>query len=410
MSILQNQLLLINQTKEKELQDKLIEGFLREFTKQDYFYCVASWKENLQDVYPFVGHFQNVPCFYVFTEAEIAKNFAKHYELTNPNGEPFFLKITMNSFYQVIQDYREIGVPLIMFDEGANLLCHNISYVIARVEEIIREKERSEIILGRDKETGEKVFLMNQNRLKNTLLLGGVGSGKLSLSVLPMIYQDLMKKNQAMTVLSSNTDVLDKSFIMARYYKKTVTYINLKSPESYIEKVSGLTKEDFLNENNVLLISVSEKGENPKEKELLSIIEARMKEAVQHDSRANNEVVQSLYIIDTPPLFPLTDLVRNSEEWGVSITLSLEGEKLTKKNGVYEKSILNQFGNMIAYPGLLPRSVKESIGIDYSHIEFLNFKEAGYYVDNKTGLALLDFIPVEEEKAFKQFYENLRFK
>jgi hypothetical protein len=138
---LQNLLKEINETKDPIIQEQLIYQFLYKFLEGDEFWVVAKWTDDLEQARPFIGmHKGQIPCYYVFTDAEIAANFAKHYGLSNDEGKTLVIKQNPEHFAGQLMQLFESGVEMVMFDEGANLFAHTIPYIL----DVIAEYEEDE--------------------------------------------------------------------------------------------------------------------------------------------------------------------------------------------------------------------------------------------------------------------------
>jgi hypothetical protein len=408
MTELQNMLKTINETKDREEQNRHIQVFLKMFMKQEHFYCVVAHKENIQEGRPFIGYFKNVPCFYVFTDSTIAVNFAKHYGLTSEKGESYVLKI--KNLLETLINYQKLGIPLIMFDEGANCLCHNITYVIETMKEIENENKIIDTFIGINTETGENVVLSKQDRLRNTLIIGSIASGKVSLSILPMINQDLKEMKSSTTIVSSNIDVLDKVHIMGQYYGKSVMFLNFTKPELYEKKIAELTNEDLTNKNKIFLIYASDKNHDSKEASLFSVFSNKLLNSVSSKER-KNKVLQSVYLIDTPFVSDYFENIILGHDLGVVITQSVQTLEELRTQSLFDLSdVIQSHHNLIVYPGI-SRHDEEMVKtrrIQSDKLLTLPFKEVAYCIGGESGFAKVNFIPSDKEKEFKEFAEKIK--
>ncbi|WP_414056460.1 hypothetical protein [Paenibacillus polymyxa] len=112
-------------------KEMAINRFVRSFFKESDYWVACQWKENEEDMEPFVGyHNETIPCFYVFTDAQLAYNFSHYYGLSDPEGKCYAMKLPMTDFVKHIESYEESGVELVMFNEGGQFFAHNIENII----------------------------------------------------------------------------------------------------------------------------------------------------------------------------------------------------------------------------------------------------------------------------------------
>lgn len=71
--------------------------------------------------------------------------------------------------------------------------------------------EVPDVILCRDADTGEPVIWPHDSRYTHMLCLGPTGSGKTSQTIIPLIYQDIQKKNVGITVLEPKGAIISAS-------------------------------------------------------------------------------------------------------------------------------------------------------------------------------------------------------
>jgi len=124
------------------IQEQLIHQFLYRFIESDEFWVVSKWTEDMNEARPFIGlHNGQIPCYYVFTEADIATNFARHYGLSNEEGKTLVIKQNPAHFAGQLIQLFESGVELVMFDEGAHLFAHTIPYILDVLNEYADDEE-----------------------------------------------------------------------------------------------------------------------------------------------------------------------------------------------------------------------------------------------------------------------------
>lgn len=121
--------------------------------------------------------------------------FSKMYESTA--NSTFMLSLLAN-----------VGVVFILFiylkdearKEKFNLL-KDISFKKLDKNEMELNDVEPDIVLCKDAETGKPVIWPHSDRYTHMLCLGPTGSGKTSQTIIPLIYQDIQKKNVGITVL-----------------------------------------------------------------------------------------------------------------------------------------------------------------------------------------------------------------
>lgn len=120
-----------------ERQQNNIQRYIRAFTNESHYWVACKWKVNMEDMEPFVGyHNEDTPCFYVFTDEQLAYNFANHYGLNDPDGKSYAMKLPITDFMNHIMYYEMNGVELVSFNDGGHYFIYGIDSII----DIIKEK------------------------------------------------------------------------------------------------------------------------------------------------------------------------------------------------------------------------------------------------------------------------------
>lgn len=97
-------------------------------------------------------------------------------------------------------------------------------------KEIEIEEQKYDVVLCKNKETGEDVILEEDARYVHALCIGPTGCGKTSQVITPMILQDI-KNGRSVLVIEPKGDLAEKVYAMGKYYKKDVIYFNPINPD-----------------------------------------------------------------------------------------------------------------------------------------------------------------------------------
>ena len=91
-----------------------------------------------------------------------------------------------------------------------------------------KELEKGSVVIGYylDKDVKKEVSFDLSKRLKNTLILGPTGCGRVDFSILPMINQDMQNKDLGIVLFDLNYLLSDNVYAMAKHYNREVVYFN----------------------------------------------------------------------------------------------------------------------------------------------------------------------------------------
>ena len=76
--------------------------------------------------------------------------------------------------------------------------------------------EEKPIRLCFNRNTFKQVDIPEEDRFLNTLILGPTGTGKSSLILTPLIYQDLVNTNCGVTIIDPKEDLAEKIYELAK--------------------------------------------------------------------------------------------------------------------------------------------------------------------------------------------------
>ena len=97
-----------------------------------------------------------------------------------------------------------------------------------------KEKQKfknGDILVGKDVKTKNPVKLGRDDRRRSMLVFGPTGCGKISLTLLPLIEQDIKKKEMGMTIIEPTGELAEESYNLAIKNNRKALYFNPWEPD-----------------------------------------------------------------------------------------------------------------------------------------------------------------------------------
>lgn len=109
-----------------------------------------------------------------------------------------------------------------------------------------KTENKGDVNIAINKQTGKYDVLQRYYRSFHMLILGPVGSGKTSQTIIPLINQDMQNADIGITVIEPKVDLAEKVHAMAIHYKRPVVFFNPLSPDCpYFNPLIG-NEEDVI--------------------------------------------------------------------------------------------------------------------------------------------------------------------
>ncbi|MFJ8528638.1 conjugal transfer protein TraG [Bacillus sp. NPDC094106] len=104
--------------------------------------------------------------------------------------------------------------------------------------------KNNSLLVGRDMDSNKKVFLKDESRKFNTLIVGGVGTGIPAMLHIPMLKQDMEQKKHGITVFDTKGDIAKIAYVFAKSNRRNVVYFNPYFKNVKFNPLKG--EEDFV--------------------------------------------------------------------------------------------------------------------------------------------------------------------
>lgn len=182
------------------------------------------------------------------------------------------------------------------------------------------------IVVGVNKKNNKEVLWREADRRKHMMIVGPIGSGKMSQSIVPFIAQDLKNENMGITLIEPKGDLALRVNDLAKEYGRKTFYFDLKSESNAIPNPLKGEIADVI-ENFVMAYRTVAGGSSTF---FLNIVEQLIRETITVLKAVNGEETN---------LVEFNKFIHNTADYGTKMikkfsyltTISAEEERKKKK-------------------------------------------------------------------------------
>ena len=241
---------------------------------------------------------------------------------------------------------------------------------------IIETYNDRRLILGTSENKKEtSIFIPENSRYLNTLIIGNKGTGKTECLLPKMVEQDLRNKKMGLTIITTKKEMAYSIYTLAKFYKYKESYIVFLKP-SVNNTVSNKLlwtstySYDFINEY------VIDYKEAIKKKKIVIIDMEILKykseglravamlllqlELDMQETDITQKTPHMVYIDDGHLYLPfLKDIVNNSDNYNLAVTLFIQSRnQLIVNDKDYSKMVDNDFRNILLLNSLTSKDIE----------------------------------------------------
>lgn len=216
-------------------------------------------------------------------------------------------------------------------------------------------KKNNDIVIGKDIRSKNKVFLKEQDRLYNTLLIGDTGTKKVDYSLKPMLINDIKSKSCSAIFITKNKDFTLELKEEFNESKLAIIELNLNDDDNK-SLIDWQVIERVVSNNKSLIINCIYDELNQYIVQIVSFIIDKVQNIL---SNRNNKDKPIYFYIDDFDVFlsdNLIEFIKINKDLNIGMILSTRSRLLIKEN--YVHNIDEYVKNLILYPGINRKEAK----------------------------------------------------